>query len=206
MHSAAITHLQRVDRTLGRHIRRVGECGLKPRRHHSVFRALVQAVTHQQLNGTAAATILGRFRALYPGRPFPTPAAVIATPIEQLRAAGLSRAKAAAIHDIASGALSGVIPPARALARLEDQAIIERLSALRGVGPWTVEMLLIFTLGRPDVLPVTDFGVRKGFARLYQPEDSALPNPGEVRAYGERWQPFRSVAAWYLWRAADLPD
>lgn len=204
MNSAAVAHLTRADRILARHIRQVGECGLKPHRNRSVFRALVQAVTHQQLNGTAAATILRRFIQLYPGRRFPTPADILATSDADLRRAGLSRAKAAAIKDIASKANSGVIPPPRALAKLDNEAIIERLTTIRGVGPWTVEMLLIFTLGRPDVLPITDFGVRKGFARLYGLKE--LPAPRELLAHGQRWRPHRSVAAWYLWRAADLAD
>jgi DNA-3-methyladenine glycosylase II len=204
MHTAAVKHLARADKILGRHIRRIGACGLKPHRNRSVFRALVQAVTHQQLNGTAAATILKRFIALYPGQRFPTPEDVLATADEKLRGAGLSRAKAAAIKDIAAKAVAGVIPAPRAITKMSNEEIIARLTTIRGVGPWTVEMLLIFTLGRPDVLPVTDFGVRKGFARLYGLK--ALPAPRDLLAHGERWRPHCSVAAWYLWRAADLPN
>jgi len=204
MNQQAVEHLLRVDKKLGRHIRRVGPCELKPHRNRSVFRALVQAVTHQQLNGTAAATILRRFIALYPGKRFPTPADVLATPDENLRAAGLSRAKAAAIKDIAAKTIEGVVPTPRAIARLTNEEIIVRLTSIRGVGPWTVEMLLMFTLGRPDVLPVTDFGVRKGFARVFGLK--ALPTPRELLAHGERWRPHCSVAAWYLWRAADQAD
>jgi len=199
-----VLQLMESDRTLARHIQRVGACGLKPRRRRTVFAALVHAVAHQQLNGTAAGTILRRFVALFPGRSFPSPAEVLATPPVKLRSAGLSRAKVAAIQDIAAKAVAGVIPPARTIARLPDAEIIQRLTTIRGVGPWTVEMLLIFTLGRPDVLPATDFGVRKGFARLYGLAE--LPAPKDLLTHGERWRPHRSTAAWYLWRAADLPD
>jgi DNA-3-methyladenine glycosylase II len=200
----AVVHLMSADRTLARHIRRVGDCGLKPHRRRGVFRALVHAVAHQQLNGTAAGTILRRFKALYPGKAFPSPVEVLTTPEAILRSAGLSRAKIASIKDIAAQAVAGGIPSGRVIVRLSDEEIIERLTTIRGVGPWTVEMLLIFTLGRPDVLPATDFGVRKGFARLHGLAN--LPMPKELLAYGERWRPHRSTAAWYLWRAADLPE
>jgi DNA-3-methyladenine glycosylase II len=116
----------------------------------------------------------------------------------------LSRAKAAAIRDIAAKTAEGVVPTARAIARLSNEEILARLTTIRGVGPWTVEMLLIFTLGRPDVLPVTDFGVRKGFAFVFGLKE--LPEPGDLLAHGERWRPHCSTAAWYLWRAADLAD
>jgi 3-methyladenine DNA glycosylase/8-oxoguanine DNA glycosylase len=163
----------------------------------------VESVAYQQLNGTAAATILGRVKALYPQRRFPTPEDVLSTPDERLRGAGLSRAKTAAIKDIAKQTLAGVVPASRAISSLSDAEIIERLTVVRGVGPWTVEMLLIFTLGRPDVLPVTDYGVRKGFALTYRWKE--LPTPGELREFGERWRPYRSTAAWYFWRALELP-
>jgi 3-methyladenine DNA glycosylase/8-oxoguanine DNA glycosylase len=118
-----------------------------------------------------------------------------------LRAAGLSRAKVAAIKDIAAKTLSGVVPASRAIAAMEDAAIISQLTTIRGVGPWTVEMLLIFTLGRMDILPVTDYGVRKGFALTYKRKD--LPTPAELLKHGEKWRPYRSIAAWYLWRSLD---
>jgi DNA-3-methyladenine glycosylase II len=162
----------------------------------------VQAVTYQQLNGTAAATILGRVKALYPGRRFPQPQDVLATPDTTLREAGLSRAKVAAIKDLAEKALAGIVPSSRAIRDLTDAEIIERLTVVRGVGPWTVEMLLIFHLGRPDVWPVTDYGVRKGFALTYRRTE--LPAPKELLAFGEKWRPFRTTAAWYLWRALEL--
>src|SRR2546422_9338757 len=202
MHEAAIDHLSQSDKVLARLIRRVGPCRLEARRSASPFQTLVQSVAHQQLNGTAAKTILKRVIAIYPGRKFPAPEDLLATPDERLRGAGLSRAKVAAIKDIATKTLEGVVPASRAFATLSNEEIHERLTAIRGVGPWTVEMLLIFTLGRPDVLPATDYGVRKGFAATYKLRE--LPSPKEVLAFGERWKPHRSAAAWYLWRATDL--
>jgi DNA-3-methyladenine glycosylase II len=164
---------------------------------------LVRSVAYQQLNGTAAKTILDRVKALYPDRRFPAPEDLLATPDERLRGAGLSRAKTRAIKDIASKTLAGVVPGARAIAKLSDAEIVERLTSVRGVGPWTVEMLLIFTLGRADVLPATDYGVRKGFALTYGWKE--LPKPQEVLEHGERWRPHRTTAAWYLWRSLELP-
>jgi DNA-3-methyladenine glycosylase II len=203
MTDEVLEYLKQQDRVLGRLIGRVGPCGLKPKRRRTLFETLVQSVAYQQLNGTAAATILGRVKALYPHRPFPAPQDLLDTPDERLRAAGLSRAKTAAIKDIAARTLQGVIPERRAIARMTDSEIVERLTVLRGVGPWTVEMLLIFTLGRPDVLPVTDYGVRQGFAMTYGWKE--LPKPKELLEFGERWRPHRTTAAWYFWRALDLP-
>ncbi len=201
MSAEAIRHLTKADKVLGRLIKKVGPCGWKPDRRRSPFESLVQAVAYQQLNGTAAKTILGRVKALYPEHPFPTPEDLLATTDETLRAAGLSRAKVASIKDIAAHTLAGIVPTSRAIARMNDDAIISRLTAIRGVGPWTVEMLLMFKLGRADVLPATDFGVRKGFALTYQLKD--LPAPKDLLEHGERWRPYRSFAAWYLWRALD---
>ncbi|MFO1488067.1 MAG: DNA-3-methyladenine glycosylase [Verrucomicrobiota bacterium] len=203
MNAEAIRHLCAADKILARVIRQVGACTLKPKRRRSPFEALVTAVTHQQLNGAAAMTILKRVLALYPGRRFPTPEDLLATPDEKLRAAGLSRAKIAAVKDIAEKTVSGVVPTLRQVARMSDAELIERLTVVRGVGPWTVEMFLMFTLGRQDVLPVTDFGVRKGFSVVYGLAD--LPTPKELLAHGERWRPHRTTAAWYLWRALELP-
>jgi DNA-3-methyladenine glycosylase II len=199
----AVAHLCRADKQLARLIRRVGPCTLKPRRRRSPFVALVSAVTYQQLNGTAARTILKRFIALYPGKRFPTPDDTVNTPDDRLRGAGLSRAKAAAIKDIAAKTIAGIVPDLRTISKMSNEEIVERLTTVRGVGPWTVEMLLMFTLGRTDVLPVTDYGVRKGFAVTYGWKE--LPHPKELLAFGERWRPHRSTAAWYLWRALELP-
>ena len=202
MTAEATQHLARADKTIARLIKRVGPCTLKPKDRRSPFASLVQSVAYQQLNGTAAKTILDRVKALYPHRRFPTPEDLVTTPAERLRGAGLSRAKVAAIKDIAAKTVEGVVPGSRAIAKMSDAEIVERLTTLRGVGPWTVEMLLIFTLGRTDVLPATDYGVRKGFAVTYGWKE--LPTPKELLAYGERWRPHRTTAAWYLWRALEL--
>lgn len=201
MTEKAIQHLAQKDKILARLIKKIGPCDWKPRKSRSPFETLVTSVAHQQLNGTAAMTILKRVKALYQGRKFPSPEDLLATPDEQLRAAGLSRAKIAAIKDIAAKTLSGVVPTSRAIARMENEAIITQLTTIRGVGPWTVEMLLMFKLGRMDILPATDFGVRKGFAVTYKLKD--LPTPKELLAHGERWRPYRSIAVWYLWRSLD---
>ncbi len=201
MSEQAIQHLTKADKVLARLIKKVGPCLWKPRKRRSPFEALVQSVAYQQLNGTAAATIFGRVKALYPGRRFPTPEDLLDTPDERLRGAGLSRAKVAAIKDIAAKTIDGIVPTSRTIARMDDADILNQLITIRGVGPWTVEMLLIFKLGRADILPATDYGVRKGFALTYQLKD--LPTPAELLAHGEKWRPYRSIAAWYLWRSLD---
>lgn len=200
MHDDAVQHLKRADKKMAAHIRRTGPCELTVRKR-AVFRALVQAVTHQQLNGKAAETILRRFIALFPGKAFPTPEDILKTRTLRLRSAGLSRAKAAAIQDIAARQLDGTIPSPAQTKKLSDAELVERLTVIRGVGPWTVEMLLIFTLGRMDVWPVSDFGVRKGYSRVYGLKE--MPEPRTLAALGESFRPYRSVAAWYFWRAAD---
>jgi DNA-3-methyladenine glycosylase II len=201
MTPVAHRHLAR-DPVLRRLIRRHGPCGLECR-SWSPYEALTRAIAHQQLNGRAAQTILGRFVALFGNGRFPKPAEVLATPAARLRRAGFSRAKVRAIKDIARHALSGTVPTRRAAARLSDEEIIERLLPIRGVGRWTVEMLLIFTLGRPDVLPVDDFGVREGYRRACG--GRVRLTPMALAALGERWKPYRSMAAWYFWRAASEP-
>lgn len=203
MTEEALLHLARIDKILGQLIGRVGPCKLVPKNRRTPFESLVRSVVYQQLNGIAAATILSRVKALYPGRRFPRPEDLLATTDERLRGAGLSRAKTAAIKDISAKTLAGTVPTSRAIVQMSNEEIIERLTSLRGVGPWTVEMLLIFTLGRPDVLPVTDYGVRKGFALTYGWKD--LPEPKELRDFGEKWKPHRTTAAWYFWRALELP-
>jgi DNA-3-methyladenine glycosylase II len=202
VNTAALQHLQKADRVLARVIKRVGPCPLAPRRGLQPWQALVRSVAYQQLNGTAAETIFNRFLALFPATKFPTPEQIVAAPDERLRSAGLSRAKTAAIKDIAAKTIAGVVPERRAITKLSDVEIVERLTTIRGVGPWTVEMLLMFTLGRPDVLPATDYGVRSGFALVYGLKE--LPHPKEILAHGERWRPYRTVASWYMWRAIDL--
>jgi DNA-3-methyladenine glycosylase II len=203
MTEAACSYLTKVDPVLGKLIQRVGPCSLVPRKSRSPYESLVRSVAYQQLNGTAAATILGRVIALFPGRRFPRPDDLLEIPEERLRAAGLSRAKTAAIRDIAARTLEGIVPARRVIVRLSDDEIRERLTQVRGVGVWTVEMLLIFTLGREDVLPATDYGVQKGFALTYGRKE--LPRPKELLAFGERWRPHRTTASWYFWRALDRP-
>lgn len=202
MNQPAVLHLLRADKVLACVIKQVGPCPLAPRRGVPPYQALVRSVTFQQLNGTAAETIFRRMLALFPGKRFPAPEDILAAPDEKMRSAGLSRAKTAAIKDIAAKTIAGVVPPRRIIAKMSDAEIIEQLTTIRGVGPWTVEMLLMFTLGRPDVLPATDYGVRSGFARVYGLKE--LPSPKELLAHGECWRPHRSVASWYMWRALEL--
>ena len=168
------------------------------------FDSLAESIAYQQLNGKAAATIFGRVRALYPKRKWLDPKLVLATKDETLRACGLSRSKTAALKDLAAKTLDGTVPSGRALARMSDEEIIERLTAVRGIGRWTVEMLLLFELGRLDVWPVADYGVQKGFAKTFGRRK--LPTKKQFLRIGEKWRPYRSVAAWYFWRALDSPD
>jgi DNA-3-methyladenine glycosylase II len=197
----AVRHLRSVDPVMDGLIARIGRCGLKVDRAGQPYQALVRAIAYQQLHANAARCILARFCALYPGVDFPTPGMVLATPDTALRGAGFSAGKVAAILDIAAKTAAGVVPTRRAAAGLDDNTLIERLTEIRGVGRWTVEMVLIFTLGRPDVLPVDDFGVRDGYRRMHGLDEQ--PRPRDLAAIGEMWAPFRSTAAWYLWRAAD---
>jgi DNA-3-methyladenine glycosylase II len=196
------------DPVMGRLIAAAGPYRLTPRLEREPFESLARAIAHQQLNGTAAERILGRFTALAGGlpvaavAPFPSPSQVLAAPDDQLRTVGFSFAKIAALKDLSTKTLAGVVPTAAELLELGDEAIIERLTAVRGIGRWTVEMMLIFQLGRPDVLPVDDFGVRNGFRLAYGL--TGMPRPRALAQFGERWRPHRTMAAWYLWRAVEL--
>ena len=200
---AAADFLMAADDRLARVIERVGPLRLELRPMPHPFHGLLRAIVYQQLSGKAAATIYGRVEALFETGPTagPTPEALLALPDEALRGAGLSRAKTAAAKDLAAKTLTGTVPTRAELDTLPNAEIVERLTAVRGIGPWTVEMLLIFSLGRPDVLPATDLGVRKGVAEMDGLE--VLPTPAEVLRRGASWSPYRSAAAWYLWRAAD---
>ena len=200
MNEDALRHLRR-DRKFAALIRRVGPPSLGIERRRSPYEALMRAIAHQQLHGNAARAILARFEALYPGNSFPQPELVLASSDVELRACGFSGSKIAAMRAICAATLDGTVPTRRASARLSDEALIERLSSIRGVGRWTVEMLLIFTLGRPDVLPVDDFGVRDGYRLLYGLD--MQPKPKALAQIGQAWSPYRSIAAWYLWRASD---
>ena len=215
-HTAAITHLSRIDRKLAKIIAKAGPCFLQPEATQNLFESLMEAIIYQQLNGKVAATITARVKALFPENThriktrhgeaagFPSPEQVLAATPELLRSAGLSQAKMLAIRDLAAKALDGTVPTVREAHKMSDDALIEHLTAVRGIGRWTVEMLLIFRLGRPDVLAVDDYGVRKGFAKMHRMDE--LPKPKELRAYGERWRPHRSVACWYMWQAAEMKD
>lgn len=198
----ALAALQAADKRLARVIRRAGPFTMRPERMQSPFHALLRAIVFQQLSGKAAATILSRVLALYPEGKRVRPEQILETPDETLRSAGLSRNKLLAVKDLAQKTLDGVVPPLARLRKLRDDEIVERLTQVRGIGPWTVEMLLIFRLGRPDVLPVTDLGVRKGFQATYGWEE--IPPPELMRAAAEAWRPYRSVGSWYMWRAAEF--
>lgn len=197
---AGVRHLA-ADERLGALIHRVGPPRLKIERQRSPYEALVRAIAHQQLHGRAAEAILARFSALFPGEGFPQPETVLATADAALRACGFSTGKIAAVRDICAKALDGTVPTRRAAQRLSDEELIRRLTTIRGVGQWTVEMLLIFTLGRPDVLPVDDFGVREGYRLLFGLE--AQPKPKALAELGRPWAPWRSLATWYLYRAVE---
>jgi DNA-3-methyladenine glycosylase II len=195
-----IQHL-RSDPAFGALIRRVGPPRMDIQRQRSPYEALMRAIAHQQLHGKAAEAILARFTALYLGGLFPEPDQVLATDDMALRGCGFSGSKIVALRDICARTLDGTVPSRRASTRLSDLALIERLVTIRGVGRWTVEMLLIFTLGRPDVLPVDDFGVREGYRALYGLDEQ--PKPKALAEIGLAWAPFRSLATWYLYRASD---
>lgn len=205
----AIRHLTAADPKLGALIERAGPFALRLDPAPSPFESLLESILYQQLHGKAAATIHARVRAYFGGDP--TPQLLLDTPDEPLRAAGVSRNKIKALRDLAARTVDGTVPSHAAIRKMSDADIVERLTEVCGIGPWTVEMLLIFRMGRPDVLPVTDYGVRKGYALTFQrlPKSrplasNDLPKPDLVFRRGLRWKPFRSVASWYLWRACDL--
>jgi DNA-3-methyladenine glycosylase II len=200
MSDEALRHLRR-EKNFAALIHRVGPPQLGVQRQRSPYEALMRAIAHQQLHGRAAQAILARFEALYPAGAFPAPDLVLASTDETLRSCGFSGSKIAAMRAICAATLDGRVPSRRGSARLSDEELIERLVSIRGVGRWTVEMLLIFTLGRPDVLPVDDFGVRDGYRVLYDLE--VQPKPKALAEIGLAWAPHRSIAAWYLWRASD---
>jgi DNA-3-methyladenine glycosylase II len=201
--SRAITaHLSKADAVLAGVIRAAGPYTMNADLSCPLFQSLARAITFQQLNGVAASTIFKRFIAACGPEPFPAPKTVVAMPEVKLRAAGLSFAKIAALKDLAAKTIDGIVPDSKTLTSLENEAIIERLTQVRGIGRWTVEMMLMFQLGRPDILPVDDFGVRAGFQKAYGLRK--MPAPKALAAYGERWAPHRSAAAWYMWRAIEL--
>jgi len=198
----AIGHLIEADHLLARIIQQAGPFTHRPEKMQSPFQALFRAIVYQQLNGKAAATILQRVVDLLPKQTGVTPEGLLELDDEPLRGAGLSRSKMAAIRDLAAKTIDGTVPTLAKLKKMDDTEIVERLVQVRGIGPWTVEMLLMFRLGRPDVLPVSDFGVRNGFMLIYGLD--AMPSPQQITEHAERWRPYRSVASWYMWRAVDL--
>jgi DNA-3-methyladenine glycosylase II len=196
--TAAARHLRRADPRLSVVIGQVGPCSLRPQR--GAFRNLVEAIVSQQISGQAAAAILGRFVALFPGRAFPAPADVLAVPPDRLRGAGLSNRKAAYVLDLAAHFANGAIRPAR-FSRLADDEIVEQLIQVKGVGRWTAEMFLIFCLNRLDVLPVDDLGLRKGVQQTYRLR--RLPDAATIERLAAPWHPYCTVATWYLWRSLE---
>lgn len=200
--AVALEYLSAQDTQLARLIERTGPFNLELREMHNPFEALARNIIYQQLHGNAAAAIHARVVALF-GKKRLRPEDILAASEESLRGAGLSGAKLIALKDLAAKTLDGTVPTLARLRRMSDEEIIEHLTQVRGIGRWTVEMLLIFRLGRPDVLPVGDFAVRKGFALLRGMDDP--PKPKELLNHGELWRPYRSVASWYLWRATELP-
>jgi methylated-DNA-[protein]-cysteine S-methyltransferase len=199
---AAVAHLRVRDAKLARLMDRVGPFRLQLKQTSSLFLALAEAIVYQQLTGKAAATIFARVRALFPrAHEGFTPGQILRVSDERLRGAGLSQGKLLALRDLARRAAAGEIPTLAQASALSEEELIARLTHVRGVGQWTVEMILIFRLGRPDVLPVDDYGVRKGFALAYRREE--LPTPKELAKIGGKWAPYRTVASWYFWRATD---
>src|SRR5437868_9230071 len=204
MHEEAHRYLAGTDKRLAALMAASRRYDLVPQNGVRPFDALAESIAYQQLSGKAAATIWKRVRALFPKRKFLDPNIVLQTPDEKFRAAGLSRSKVAALKDLAAKTLDRTVPTTRQLAKMTDEEIIARLITVRGIGRWTVEMLLLFELGRPDVWPVDDYGVRKGFAKTFGKRK--LPKPKQLMKLGEKWRPHRSVAAWYFWRALDAPE
>jgi DNA-3-methyladenine glycosylase II len=195
----ALAHLRRADERIARVIDHVGACRFAPRMEGTHFDALIRALIYQQLSGKAASTILGRVLALYGGE-YPTADQLAATPEEQLRAAGLSRQKLSYLRDLARHVQDGSLPLDR-VNDLDDTQIIEALTAVKGIGRWSAQMFLMFRLGRPDVLPDADLGIRKGIQRAYRMPK--LPPPKKVQQVGARWSPYATYACWYLWRSLD---
>jgi methylated-DNA-[protein]-cysteine S-methyltransferase len=200
----AVAELRAADSDLAKLIDTVGPFTMQLKRTTSVFGALAESIVHQQLSTKAAATIYARMCALFPSVvQGPTAEHLLRASDEKLRSAGLSRAKILALRDLAAKARANAIPTLAQAKALDDEAIVERLTAVRGIGRWSAEMFLMFRLGRPDILPVDDYGVRKGYAIAFRKR--ALPEPKKLAVLGERWRPWRTVASWYLWQALELP-
>lgn len=200
MYEMASAFLAAIDTDWQRHISAVGPCLHQPHPARDPYESLVRAIAYQQLHAKAGDAILGRLVGLFPGQVFPRPEQILATEVEQLRACGFSASKIATIQGIAQATLDGVVPDYPTARAMDDETLIERLTSLRGVGRWTVEMLLIYSLERMDILPADDFGVREGYRRLKGLE--LQPTRKQMIEIGQAWKPYRTVAAWYLWRVA----
>jgi len=201
-HVEAHAHLSKIDQHLARVIAQVGGFHFKLDECDSVYESLLEAIMHQSIAGKAAQAIFARIKALGTDGNCPTPEELLRVPKAKLRKAGLSKAKVAAVRDLAQKTIDGVVPTLEAAEKMSDQELVERLISVRGIGAWTVEMFLIFRLGRPDVLPIHDYGVQKGYAITYRKRK--IPKPKELLKFGERWRPYRTVASWYMWRAVQL--
>jgi DNA-3-methyladenine glycosylase II len=200
-HVKAHEHITRTDKRMARIIAKTGAFRFQLDQCDSVYESLLEAIAYQSISGKAAATIFARVKALGSNGLCPTPAEILTVSNQKLREAGLSGAKAAAMKDLAQKTIDGIVPTLEAAGQLSDEELVERLISVRGIGAWTVEMFLIFRLGRPDVLPIHDYGVQKGFALTYGKKE--IPKPRELAAFGERWRPYRTVASWYMWRAVE---
>jgi 3-methyladenine DNA glycosylase/8-oxoguanine DNA glycosylase len=190
--------LKKADPVLGRHLDKIGPYAIKCDEVSNLYEALAEAIVYQQLHAKAAATIFARLQALGTAG-FPSPDELIALDDAKIRGAGVSAAKMKAVRDLATRQRAGELPSIDDARALDDAVLAERLTTVRGIGPWTVEMLLIFRLGRSDVLPSTDYGIRQGFHKVFRTK--VLPTPKQVIERGERWRPYRTMASWYLWRA-----
>ncbi|HEV2205411.1 MAG TPA: DNA-3-methyladenine glycosylase [Candidatus Acidoferrales bacterium] len=200
-HIEAHAHLSRTDERLSALIERVGKFAFKLDECDSVYESLLEAIAYQSISGKAAATIFERVRALG-SNGCPTPDEILRARTQTLRKAGLSNAKILAVKDLAQKTIEGIVPTLAEAEQMSDAELVARLISVRGIGAWTVEMFLIFRLGRPDVLPIHDYGVQKGYALTYGKR--RIPKPKELLKFGERWRPYRTVASWYMWRAVEL--
>jgi 3-methyladenine DNA glycosylase/8-oxoguanine DNA glycosylase len=194
--------LSRTDAKLGGLIQQVGNFHFKLDECDSVYESLLEAIAYQSISGKAAATIFARVKALGSNGCCPTPGKLLRARAQTLRKAGLSHAKILAVKDLARKTIDGIVPTLADAEKMSDEELVERLTSVRGIGAWTVEMFLIFRLGRPDVLPIHDYGVQKGFALTYGKR--RIPKPKELLKFGERWRPYRTVASWYMWRAVEM--
>ena len=201
-HREAIAHITKDDPRLAALIEKSIEFKLNIDEEQTPYESLLRAIAYQSIAGKAAAVIFGRIKALGTDGRCPTPEELLRVHPQTLRKAGLSAAKIGAVRDLAQKTIDGVVPSTEAAQKMSDQELVERLISVRGIGAWTVEMFLIFRLGRPDVLPIHDYGVQKGFALTYRKR--RIPKPKELAKFGERWRPWRTVASWYMWRAIDV--